>query len=64
MRIQLKPMSLVFVAGAVDSLVLTIAVFTAIANLTRRSPVLSVRILLLGFVLLVVLAILIVVDEH
>jgi preprotein translocase subunit SecY len=63
-RRQLSPMSLLFVAGIVDSVVLTIAVFAAIANLAGESLALSVRILLLAFALLVVLAILAVVDEH
>lgn len=63
-RSLLAVMSLVFAAGIVDSLVLIIAVFAAIMNNTGTHPALSARILLLAFVLLVVLAVMAVVDEH
>ena len=57
-------MSFVLAAGIVDSLALVMAVFAGIANLYPNHPVLSVGAMLSAVVILVVLAITAVVDEH
>ena len=57
-------MSFVLAAGIVDSLALVMAVFAGVANLYPNHPVLSVGAMLSAVVILVVLAITAVVDEH
>lgn len=57
-------MSIVRAAGIVDSLALVTTVFAAVVNAYGNHPMLSAWTMLLAVVMLVVLAITAVMDEH
>jgi hypothetical protein len=61
---DLSALSLVLAVGIIDCVALPIAVFAAIQNLSDMHPILSARILLLSFALLVILLLPIAMDER
>ena len=61
---DLSALSLVLAVGIIDCVALPIAVFAAIQNPSAMHPILSARILLLSFALLVILLLPIAMDER